>query len=309
MQSMSTEQGKISPLNRSIELFLTSNSSLEIDEQFGRNALSNYLSELALISAGVPFSELGFSERRSSLLPTIIPFSASTLGQIVTSQNLDKSVQPGSIAVLKLSGVMRSQDGISSYGADTMTAWLRSAYNNPNIDGIIIETESGGGEAFAGTKIDNAISERNKPVIGFAHMAASAAYRALSAADEIVAAGPGAQFGSIGAMYQIDRAVMAEIKTRYDLIIGKDAPQKNAAARMATDGDYSGYQKSADEYTAEFHQQVIKARGVQGRADIKETLSGAMFGAMDAKKRGLIDMVGNMQTAIKRVRALKSKYK
>ena len=305
---MAVQEEKIAPLNRNIELFLTSNSSLEIDEQFGRNALSNYLSELALISAGVPFAELGFSERRASLLPTIIPFSAS-LGQIVTAQNLDKSVQPGSIAVLKLSGVMRSQDGISSYGADTLVSWLRSAYNNPNIEGIIIETESGGGEAFSGTKIDNAISERNKPVVGFAHMAASAAYRALSAADEIIAAGPGAQFGSIGAMYQIDRAVMAEIKSRYDLVIGKDAPQKNAEMRMATEGDYSGYQKSADQYTAEFHQQVIKARSLQGRADIKETLSGAMFGAMDAKKRGLIDMVGNMQTAMKRVRALKSKFK
>lgn len=311
MQAMAVEQENTTVLNRNIELFLSSNSSLEIDEQFGRNALANYLAELALISSGVPFSELGFSERRAALLPSIIPFSADNFNQFATVQNLDnrQSVLPGSIAVLKLAGVMRSQDGLSSYGADTVTGWLRSAYNNPNIDGVIIETETGGGEAMAGTKIDNVISERNKPVIGFAHMAASAGYRALSNADEIIGAGTASQFGSIGVMIALNKKRIEDTKASMDFIYGDATPNKNGADRALMNGDLGPMKEYINNMTAEFHQQVIKARDLQGRADIKETLSGSMFGAMDAKKRGLIDMVGNMQTAVKRVRALKSKYK
>jgi len=302
---MQSEQQHIA-LNRSIEALLMPGAFLEIEEQFGLSALSGYLSEVALIAAGVPFSEMRFSERRAALLPCIVPLSAENF---VSVQNLEsrQNVPAGSIAVLKINGVMRSQDGLSSYGADTFAGWLRSAYNNPNIEGVIIESESGGGEAMAGTKIENALSERNKPVVAFAHMAASAAYRAVSSADEIIGAGPASQFGSIGVMYEIDKKKLAEIKERYDIILSDHNPEKIADQRAAIAGDYSGLKATANRYAAEFHTQVKKSRPLSG--DIKETLSGAMFGAADAKQRGLIDMVGNMQTAVRRVRALKSKYK
>jgi len=296
-------------LNRAIEALLMPGAVLEIEEQFGMSALSNYLSEVALIAAGVPFAELGFSERRASLLPRLLPFSAAgDVGQLVAVQNLEKqNVPANSIALLKLNGVMRSQDGLSSYGADTFSNWLRSAYSNPNVAGIVIESESGGGEAMAGTKIENALSERNKPVVAYAHMAASAAYRAVSSADEIIGAGPASQFGSIGVMYEIDKKKLSEIKERYEVILSDHNPKKIAEQRNAINGDYSGLKDAANKMAAEFHAQIKKSRPLTG--DIKETLSGAMFGAMEAKQRGLIDMVGNLQTAVRRVHALKSKYK
>ena len=297
------------PLNRDIENFLLTSEFLELDFDYGFQQLNIYLQDLMFLRSGGKFKDLGISERRHSVAPRLIIPSDASFTLVDKWDLMDNNTPPGSIALLKLSGVMRSQSAMSSPGVDRLASDLRSAYNNQNVKGIILETVSGGGETMAGNMLKSALTERNKPVVGFGHLGASAAYRALSGTDEIIAAGGGAEFGSIGTMISLDNKVIAKLRDRFTEIYGADTPNKNGEFRKALAGDYSGLQDRVNQLTKSFHDEIKKDRPLQGdSARIKDTLSGAMFSANEAKSRGLVDAIGNLNFAVRRVNALQSKY-
>lgn len=309
---MEETQNQAAPVNADIEAFLMNAGSLEIELQFGLNEYFNYLEDIRLLGLGFKFKDLGISERRHATVSKLILASDSTY--MVSAWDLkdpEFRTPKDSIALLKLSGVMRSQSGISSRGIDGLINDLRFAYSDENISGVIIETESGGGESIAGTKLKSALGERSKPVVGFAHMAASAAYRALSGADEIIASGDSAEFGSIGTMISVDRKMLQKYGSRVADFYGSGAPGKNADFRAALSGDFSAIQTRVDGLTEAFQNEIRRDRDLRGSAaKIAETVNGSMWSAIEAKQRGLIDMVGNMQTAVKRIKSLRgSKYK
>jgi len=307
--SANSENNAKPGINSKIEAFLTANTRLEIEFDFGFSELNRYLEDVALVQSGVPYAELGISERRASFRPLIIASDAAAY-RLVDDVFTESDTKPGSIALLKLSGVMRTEAGLSNPGIEGLANQLRAAYANDNIAGVILETRSGGGESLSGSLLKSVLSERNKPVVGFAHMAASAAYRALSGTDEIIASSDAAEFGSIGTFYTIDEKTLAEYRERFKDFYGSNAPNKNGAFRAMIGGDYSKIQKEADDLTARFHEEIAKDRPLQGSAaKISDTLGGGMFDARDAKKRGLIDGIGNLQYALKRLEALKAKYK
>ena len=297
------------PLNRDIENFILTSEYMEMDFDYGMHQLNIYLQDLLFLSAGGKYKDLGISERRKEAGPRLISFNDGAYGTVNNWDMYEGNTPKGSIALLKLSGVMRTQSGLSSPGMDRLADNLRMAYANENIAGVIIETFSGGGESSAGNLAKSAIQERNKPVIGLATMAASAAYRALSGADEIIAVGDQAEFGSIGTMITLDKKAIDKFRERFMDIYGEDAPNKNGDFRAALGGDYSKLQKRVSDLTRAFHDEIKRDRPLRGGNDmIKETLSGSMFAAMEAKKRGLIDAIGNLPYAIKRINSLKSKY-
>jgi len=312
--SVEKEQIQSAPVNADIEGFLLNAGNLEIDFQFGMQEYFMYLEDLRLMSMGVKFKDLGIWQRRESARPSLIVPNSADAGTFKFADKWDlydpeSQIAPGSIALLKLQGVMRAQSGISSPGVDRLISDLRAAYANDKIAGVIVETNSGGGESLSGTMLKSAIQERNKPVVGFGHLVASAAYRALAGADEIIASGNGAEFGSIGTMVSIDQKILDKHRKRFSEFYGEGAPGKNQDFRAAISGDFSGIQRRVDNLTEAFQQEIASERALRGGTEtIKETLNGSVFSANDAKKRGLVDMVGTMQTAVKRVNALKGKY-
>lgn len=284
--------------NRKIEELITS-GVWYIDQTFGIKVLNQYLHDLMLRQSGFSVHEIGLSERRASNAPIV--FSAS--GPINDAKLIyNAQLTPAnSIALLKLSGAMRVNDGLSSSGIESLVKDLRAAYENPNISSIILEINSGGGEATAGAMLKNAIQERNKPVISYAWMAASAAYLAASATDEIIAANDGAQFGSIGVLFSLDkRFLQAYTENSIDVYASK-SPEKNAAFRKAQDGDFSKFIELADEHATVFQNEIKAMRPLKGsESKINSTLNGAMFFANDAKSRGLVDNIGNLNLALER---------
>lgn len=309
---MEDEKQAATPVNPDIEAFLINAGFLEIHFEFGLAEYFRYLEELQLLSAGLKYKDLGIAERRHSCLPKmIVPGEQSPAFQFVDKWDIEDeaTTPPGSIALLKLQGVMRSQSGLSSPGVDRLTQDLRRAYANDNVAGVILETNSGGGESVSGSMLKSAIEERNKPVIGFAHLAASAAYRALTGADEIIGSSPSAEFGSIGTMVSLDQRLLKKYTKQFADFYGQTAPGKNADFRGALGGDFSGIQKRVDTLTEAFQQEVKGARDLRGGPEmIRETLNGSVFNAVESKKRGLVDMVGNMQLAVKRIKSLRGKY-
>lgn len=296
------------PLNRDIEQFLMSCENLELDFDFGVQQFNLYLQDLMFLQMGGKFKDLGISQRRQDAMPKLLVPSESAY-LVDKFDMMDGNTPPGSIALLKLSGVMRTQSGLSSPGVDRLANDLRSAYNNSNIKGVILDTYSGGGESTAGNVLKSAMSEKNKPVVGFGHLVASAAYRALSGADEIVMSSRESEAGSIGTMISMNTKSLEKFRANSIEFYGKDAPNKNIEWRQALAENYSVIQQRVDQLTTRFHDEIKRDRNLQGsETQIKETLSGAMFNAVDAKRRGLVDAIGNLNFAIARVNALSKKY-
>lgn len=298
--------------NRGIEKLL-SMSDLLIEESFGFRCLNQYLSDLEALRSGIPYSHLGISERRDRSRPMLLVGASEKDAKIVTSPWLIRSsdkTPTDSIALLRLEGVMSSTDGNSSYGVQYQADLLRTAYQNPNIAGIILEINSGGGEVIAMNILTSALRERNKPVISFAHLAASAAYGAAAATDEVIASDPMVEVGSIGAMINVNTEFLSFYKANFKSFYGKDAPNKNKHLREAIKENYDPMQEAADAATTKFHEFIKGARQLKGGESYQShTLSGEMFAADEAKRRGLIDGIGNLSYAAKRTMSWSKKYK
>lgn len=277
---------------------------LLIDADFALDTYLTFLQELSLIQSGVPYTELGMSARRHMQLPELYEPQANGFAPVVHDRwrlYSAESVSPGSVAIIKISGVLRSESAASTRGVDVVERDLRQAYMNENIDAVVLDVNSGGGEATAAWRLNNAVRERNKPVVAHAHIAGSGAYLAITGADEIISANAGARLGSIGALYSIDRRVLTEHAENFVDIYADQSINKNAEIRAALSGDFGPLKREINKVATDFQNLVKNSRELHGDAGtIEHTLSGPMFSASESARRGLSDMTGNLLTAVSR---------
>jgi ClpP class serine protease len=286
--------------NKDIDAFIATAQAWEIELNFGISQMNDYLNEIALVSAGVPFSELGIAKRRHAQLPTVIDFNAATIGDSATLKS-EADTPQGSVAHLKLSGVMRAEDSISTRGIQSLIGDLQSAYANNNIEGILLEVNSGGGESRAGQMLQAVLQDSPKPVIVWGHLIASAAVRATLPADEIIASGAGAEIGSIGTYVTLQKGFAEAYKSAYTDIYADKSTNKNKDFRQLIEGDTSALRQSINQSNEIFLNEVKAFRELKGDTD--RTLSGEVFSASAAKYRGLVDGIGGLQYAMKRLKA------
>jgi len=275
-----------------------------IDFEYGIRALNQYFNELEEVAAGVPYHELGIKARKEEQAPALVSLSASGAVDVVRNPYLFSRpdlIPAGSIAMISVTGVMRAEGGTSTYGANDIANQLNAAYGNQNIAAIILRTNSGGGEVTAMQILSQTVKDRNKPVIGWAQFAASAAYGTLAPANEIIANGELASVGSIGAVYEVDMEFLNWYKENVLAIYGTKSQNKNQEIRALLNGDSTPIQKMVDRYTDNFHSIVTSNRPLSG--NVEHTLSGAMFSAKEAKRNGLVDSIGGLNYAIKRAQA------
>jgi ClpP class serine protease len=290
--------------NRDIDEFILY-GEFHIEASFAQAALSNYNEELRLRNAGVKYKELGVEERKAAQAPSAVLYSE---GKVFSFQNInlsDKNAVPqGSFAHLKLTGVMRAQGGMSTRGIDSLINDLQSAFQNDHISGILLECNTGGGEAIAGTMLQSALTDAPKPVVAYCHQLASAGIAGTLPVDEIIASSNMARFGSIGTLVSVNKKFLEKYKATTSDVYASQSTEKNAAFRAILAGDNAVLQSELDKSNSIFLQEVQTHRNLRGNAaTVAHTLSGAMFDAQEAKKRGLIDGVGSTQYALKRLAA------
>lgn len=265
-----------------------------IDFEFGLQQLNNFMFEVS------NSEKIDFSARRESSMPAII----SAEGQLITRGADFKNSLPGSILHLKMSGTMRSEDGLCSRGINSLITDMYDGFSTKNIDGIFMEVDSGGGESAAGHKLHNAMLDKNKPVLVFGHRSGSAAVMGTLAADEIVGAGPSSEFGSVGTYISLDKKFIEWYKENVEDIYADVSGDKNGAFRAKINGDSEPLRKMVTKHAKMFQSEVAKYRGLTGSDEYKEkTLSGGMFYANEAKNRGLIDYIGTKNDALRRLRS------
>jgi len=272
-----------------------------IDWSYALEAWSNYLEELTLLESGMPYSELGIGERRAKSFPAVITMQSGRPMIVQDSSMLrdERDTPRDSYALLQLQGVMRSQDGASSRGVSSLIEDLNAAIANPNIQGIVLEVNSGGGQAIAGQMLHTAISSSPKPVVAFGHLVGSAAYMAAMAAEQVIASSAAASFGSIGTMMTLPKGFANWYNQNYEDIYASDSTNKNAAFRAFLQGDLTKLRDELEQSNEQFLAMVRASRELKGGDHYqRHTLSGAMFQAREAKRRGLIDSIGGLDHAI-----------
>jgi ClpP class serine protease len=252
------------------------------------------LSELALLSTtGLTGADI--NARKAEGRPRLLAADGS--GGNTANLNSSSSTPPRSIAHLTLSGLMLAGDFLFYRGVNHLTAALLAAEQNPNIAGVLLEVNSGGGQATAGEMLKSTLASMSKPVVVLTHYMGSAAVLGTLPAAAIVASSQGVQVGSIGTYVQISTAQLNNEKRNYETIYAKQSTNKNREHRAAGDGNFKPYQELVEKFNTMFLLSVRKYRKLSG--DVTGTLSGNMFFADDAKKRGLVDHVGTFTDAVK----------
>lgn len=269
-----------------------------IDLEFGLTQLNQFLFEQKMNSDWLKETML---ERRKSLAPQLI-YSNSEL--VFNSSLYSSDIKPNSILKLNVSGLMTVEDQMcSNNGIRRISNDLYAAYENKNIDGIVMEMKSGGGEEMAGVMLNSAIQDRNKPVIAFIHQSGSAALRGTLSTDERWASSESSQVGSIGVYLSIQKNFAEMYNSLIEDIYATQSPDKNKAFRALLAGDKGPLQLMVNDAAKIFQSEVKKSLPLKGDERlINETLSGGMFNASDAKRRGLIDGTSTLYHVVKRIK-------
>ena len=203
------------------------------------------------------------------------------------------------IKEISFNGVMQLEGGLCSYGVQDVITELYKAYNNPEISAVLLTMNSGGGDPQAGSELSQALKDKTKPVVARVYTCASACYMGVLNADEIIAASEYSNIGSIGAFISVNSKFLKEYSEQIIDIYATNSPNKNDVFRGLLAGDYTAAQRSIDSLSQIFQNDVKNTRKLSEK--YTDTLSGGIWKASEAKKRGLIDSIGSKNYAIKRI--------
>lgn len=207
------------------------------------------------------------------------------------------------LAIVPIHGMLINRFG-GSWGFVTGYNFIRSqvalAKNDPDVEGIIFDVNSYGGEVSGCQETADVIASARgvKPTLAVVDSACySAAYWTASAADKVVVT-PSGGAGSIGAM-------------RMHIDVSKALESEGVVVTMIHAGshkvDGNPYEKLSDEVKASMQEGVDQARsdfaaavaGYRGMsvASVMET-EARVYSAKEAKAIGLIDEIANPQEAV-----------
>lgn len=176
----------------------------------------------------------------------------------------------------------------------TLATDLQTAVDDPNVNAIILEIDSPGGQVSGVSEFAAQVRAASsvKPVAAYiSNLGASAAYWIASAASEIVASST-ALIGSIGIVSQADGSSEdGTIK-----FISSQSPLKQADP--ATDAGKEQFQKTVDALADVFIDDVAHYRGVDAQTVIDNFGQGGIFIASEAVAAGMADRVGSLESLI-----------
>lgn len=210
------------------------------------------------------------------------------------------------ISAIKLEGIITDNEGNSFFkdvtSSSSVLDLIKKATIDPRVKGIILRINSPGGTVAASQELYHAIlkAKKRKPVvITMGDVAASGGYYIASAADAIYA-NPGTLTGSIG--------VITSYLNFYDLLnkIGvkgitiKSGEYKDIGnpTRPLTEEERKILQAILDDTYDQFLTDVSKGRKMP-KDKISKLAKGLIYTGKQAKNAGLVDFLGDYNTAIK----------
>jgi protease-4 len=207
------------------------------------------------------------------------------------------------IAVIYAVGdIISGQGDEETIGSDKFASAFKKAREDKNVKAVVLRVNSPGGSAMASDVIwrEVMLTKKEKPVIvSMGNVAASGGYYISLAADTIVAQ-PNTITGSIGVigvMINAQKLMNEKLGLHLDGVkFGKYADLGRMDRPLNPDEE-AIVQKAIDRIYVDFVTKVAKGRGMSYEA-VDAIAQGRVWSGVDAKKIGLVDVLGGIETAI-----------
>lgn len=213
----------------------------------------------------------------------------------------------GKVAVLPLFGIMANRANlITEWSGGTSTEqfgqWFDSAMEDSGIGAVVLDVNSPGGSVHGLEELSDKIfkARGRKPIVAVANpLAASAAYRIATSADELVVA-PGSLVGSVGTIaVHADRSAMNEaIGIKYTYITaGRHKAEGNPNQPLAEEAQ-EYMQSMVDKYYTAFVRDVARNRDVNAAVVKQDYGQGRVIHAVEALNAGMADRMGTLESVL-----------
>jgi len=200
----------------------------------------------------------------------------------------------GKVGLVRIEGViLESEDVIEE---------LKTFSKDSSIKAIVLRINSPGGAVTPSQEIyDEIIKLRKdkKVIASLGTVAASGGYYIASSADKIVA-NPGTLTGSIGVIMEIPNfeGLMKKIGVERRVIKSGKHKDMSSVFKSMTEEEREILQSVLDDVHEQFIKAVSDGRGIEYKK-VKDLADGRIFTGKKAKEIGLIDVLGNLEDAVR----------
>lgn len=229
----------------------------------------------------------------------IATINATDLGGMAKSKNITSSNR---IAVILAEGEIVDGNSDGAISSEKFAKEIRKARKDENIKAIVLRVNSPGGSILASDVIWREMSEAKKvkPVIvSMGEVAASGGYYIAAPADTIVAQ-PNTITGSIGIfgiLFNVQELVNDKLGVTTDVVATGELSDFGNMARPLTEVERTIIQSSVEDGYETFISRVAEGRGMHPDS-VRKIASGRVWTGSQAKARGLVDVLGGLDTAI-----------
>lgn len=238
--------------------------------------------------------KLGISEEDD-----IRTINATDLGSLAKSKNITSKNR---IAVILAEGDIVDGNVEGALSSEKFAKEIRKARKDENIKAIVLRVNSPGGSIVASDVIWREMSEAKKvkPVIvSMGEVAASGGYYISAPADTIVAQ-PNTITGSIGIFglwFNVQGLLNDKLGITTDGVSTGQFSDFMNPTRPLTEVERTIIQTSVEEGYETFISRVAEGRNMHPDS-VKKVASGRVWTGTQAKERGLVDVLGGLNTAI-----------
>ena len=211
------------------------------------------------------------------------------------------------IAVIPVEGLISAADSgvagnVPSTTPEGMRDALLQAEEDESVKAVILEINSPGGGVTASDQMHQEILDfkesSKKPVMAsMGGTAASGGYYIATAADEILA-GETTLTGSLGVILQLPNLTETADKIGFKQNVIKSGEFKDMGSqfRDITPQERKIFQEIVDENYDEFVKVIVEGRDLPEK-QVRELADGRIYSGKQAEDLGLVDNIGDLQTA------------
>ena len=236
------------------------------------------------------------------------------LGRPLAHEQQDYTLEPGGVALLRLSGVMspkanlfmRVSGGISTQLASQQ---LESAAVDPRVRGMVLALDTPGGNVVGVPEFADTIrwAAGQKPlVVHTDNQLCSAGYWAGSAANAIYISGPVVTVGSIGVV--VDREYDPQSRYRTESITAGKYKRLATATEPLSAEARAVVQADVDYVYTLFVDAVAANRGVSADEVLEHMADGRVFRGQQAIDAGLVDGVLTLDALVESMATNPAQY-
>jgi protease IV len=230
------------------------------------------------------------------------------VGQTPLSQKIIKKAGDDKIAVIRLEGPISDSDSAGSFAGPSQSVSatrvikvLDKLAEDDEVKAVILRINSPGGTVVASDEIYRRVRELQKDkvvVASLSDMAASGGYYIAVGANKIVA-NPATITGSIGVIAQFPKLQGLYDKIGVEMRTFKSGEFKDigSESRDLTESERQILDSIVKDSYDQFVKTVSEGRNMD-EAKVRELADGRIYSGVQAKENGLVDELGDFQTAI-----------